>query len=383
MVGPIEQHLIRSLANICFAGATLGCMYMLLVSVLVLRFRRDSSPTARSSAPVTILKPLDGAEPRLFAQLASFCNQNYAGPLQVVFGTHDRDDPAMEVVERLKAAFPDKLLDCTCDSREHGSNRKVSNLINMAPLARHEVLVVADSAIQVGPNYLAEVVGELERPDVGAVTCLYHGIAGAGFWSRLAAIAINTHFLPEVIVALSFRIAQPCFSATIAMRRETLHRIGGFSGFADYLAEDYWIGDAVRSAGYEVAIPSFSVGHVCADENFSSFFGHQMRFARTIKSIDPIGYAGSIIAYPLPLALIAAFLGSNGSLELVAAVLACRAILCGMVTRVFRLAPQAYWLVMIQDLISFVVYIGSFFGTTVSWQGQNYRVLKSGRLRAS
>jgi ceramide glucosyltransferase len=132
-----------------------------------------------------------------------------------------------------------------------------------------------------------------------------------------------------------------------------------------------------------VAIPSFSVGHVCADENFSSFFGHQMRFARTIKSIDPIGYAGSIIAYPLPLALIAAFLGSNGSLELVAAVLACRAILCGMVTRVFRLAPQAYWLVMIQDLISFVVYIGSFFGTTVSWQGQNYRVLKSGRLRAS
>jgi ceramide glucosyltransferase len=238
--------------------------------------------------------------------------------------------------------------------------------------------VVADSDIQVGPNYLADVVGELERPGVGAVTCLYHGIAGAGFWSRLSSIAINTHFLPEVIIALRFRLAQPCFGATIAMRRETLNRIGGFSEFADYLAEDYSIGEAIRSAGYKVAIPSFSVGHVCAENDFASLLGQQMRFARTIKSIDPIGYAGSVIAYPLPLALIAALLGGNGTL--LVAVLACRAILCMSVTRVFRLAPQPYWLIVIQDLISFFVYVGSFFGMTVGWRGQNYRVLKGGRL---
>jgi ceramide glucosyltransferase len=368
------------MANICFAGATLGCIYTLLASVLVFCLRRDLSPRRRSSTPVTILKPLHGPEPRLFAQLASFCNQNYAGPLQLVFGTHDEDDPAMRVVERLKAAFPEKRLDCKCDPREYGSNRKVSNLINMAPLARHGILVVADSDIQVGPNYLADVVGELERPGVGAVTCLYHGIAGAGFWSRLSSIAINTHFLPEVIIALRFRLAQPCFGATIAMRRETLNRIGGFSEFADYLAEDYSIGEAIRSAGYKVAIPSFSVGHVCAENDFASLLGQQMRFARTIKSIDPIGYAGSVIAYPLPLALIAALLGGNGTLHLLAVVIACRAILCMLVTRVFRLAAQPYWLIVIQDLISFLVYVGSFFGMTVGWRGQNYRVLKGGRL---
>ena len=382
MVGPIAHHLIRYLANLCFAGATLGCVYMLLASVVVSRLRRDPSPRARSLAPVTILKPLLGAEPRLFAQLASFCNQNYAGPLQIVFGTHDEGDPAMQVVKRLKAAFPDKMLDCRCDPREHGCNRKVSNLVNMAPLARHEILIVADSAVQVGPNYLAEVVGELDRPGVGAVTCLYHGIAGAGFWSRLSAIAINTHFLPEVLVALSFRIAQPCFSATIAMRRETLHRIGGFSRFAGDLAEDYRIGEAVRSAGYELAIPSFAVGYVCSDTDFASFLRQQMHFARTIRSIDPIGYVGSIVAYPLPLALMAGLLGSSGTLDLLAAVLASRIILCKSVMRVFRLAGQAYWLIAIQDLISFVVYVGSFFGTRVGWEGESYRVLKSGRLRA-
>jgi ceramide glucosyltransferase len=381
MAGPIAHHLIRYLANLCFAGATLGCIYMLLASVLVSRLRRDPSPRARSSAPVTILKPLQGAEPRLFAQLASFCNQNYRGPVQIVFGTHDEGDPAMQVVERLKAAFPDKMLDCRCDTREHGRNRKISNLVNMAPLARHDILIVADSAIQVGPNYLAEVVGELDRPGVGAVTCLYHGIAGAGFWSRLSAIAINTHFLPEVLVALNFRIAQPCFSATIAMRRRTLHRIGGFSSFAEDLAEDFRIGEAVRLAGYELAIPSFSVGHVCSDTDFASFLRQQMRFARTIRSIDPIGYAGSIVAFPLPLALMAALLGSSGTLDLLAAVLASRIILCSSVTRVFRLAAQAYWLIAIQDLISFVVYVGSFFGTRAGWERKSYRVLKNDRLR--
>ena len=217
----------------------------------------------RRAVPVTILKPLHGAEPRLFAQLASFCNQDYAAPIQIAFGTHDRNDAAVKVVERLQEALPDRSLDLKIDPREHGCNPKISNLVNIMELARHDVLVVADSDTKVGPNYLSEVVGELQKPGVGAVTCLYHGIGGAGVWSRLAATAINMQMLPQVIVASSFQLAQPCFGATIAMRRETLERIGGFSKFSDHLAEDYTIGEAVRALGETVSIPRYSVGHVC------------------------------------------------------------------------------------------------------------------------
>jgi ceramide glucosyltransferase len=376
----IEVSAVRWMANICFAGATLGCICTLLTSVLVLRFRRGRSVGPRSASPVTILKPLHGAEPRLFAQLASFCNQDYAGPVQLVCGACEDNDPAMEVVNRLTAALPGKNIDLTIEPRRHGSNRKISNLINMMPLVRYDVLVIADSDIQVGPNYLTEVVGELQRPGVGAVTCLYHGIAGTGFWSRLSATAINSHFLPEVIMALSFRLARPCFGATIAIRRETLNHIGDFMSFADELADDYSIGEAVRSSGYEVAIPSFSVGHVCFESDFETLLARQMRFARTIKSIDPIGYAGSIITHPLPLALIAALLGSVGSILLVAVALGCRQLLSMSVERGFGLPRQPSWLVPIQDLISFVVYLASFFGSTVSWRGQGYRVLPDGRL---
>jgi ceramide glucosyltransferase len=380
MMTLVGQTLPGWIASICVTGATLGCIYMLLTSVLVLRFRRGRTTRDRCSSPVTILKPLHGAEPRLFAQLASFCNQDYAGPVQLVFGAHDQADPAILVVKRLEAALAGKSIDLKVDPRRHGSNPKVSNLVNMMPLARHDIVVIADSDIQVGPNYLAEVVGELQRPGVGAVTCLYHGIAGAGFWSRISAIATNTHFLPEVIMALSLRLARPCFGATIAMRRETLNRIGGFSNFADDLAEDYAIGEAVRASGSEVAIPGFSVGHVCAENDLRALLAHQMRFARTIRGIDPIGYAGSIITHPLPLALIGLLLGGAGAGLVLAVALGCRLLLCASIERAFGLAGQPSWLIPVHDLIAFAVYVASFFGSTVSWRGNTYRVLSDGRL---
>jgi ceramide glucosyltransferase len=252
----------------------------------------------------------------------------------------------------------------------------------MMPAASHDVLVVADSDIKVGPNYLTDIVSDLQQPNVGAVTCLYHGIGGAGVWSWLAATAINMHFLPQVIVALRFRLAQPCFGATIAMRRETLNRIGGFSAFADYLAEDYAIGEAVRGLGQKVVIPHFIVGHVCFERDFAALLAQQFRFARTIRTIDPIGYAGSIVAHPFPLALIAALMGANQGALLLTAVLACRGVLCMSIKRALGLANQPYWLIPIQDLISFLAFIVGFFEIGVSWRGHRYRVLPDGRLVA-
>jgi len=374
-----DYSIIRWTAELCVAGAVLGCIYALLVSVLVVRYARARNTRRGAAIPVSILKPLHGTEPRLFAQLASFCNQDYGAPIQIVFGTQDPHDPALSVVERLKAALPDKRLDVKIDSREHGSNRKVSNLVNMMPLARHDVLIVADSDIKVGPNYLSQLIAELQTPGVGAVTCLYHGIGGAGIWSRLAASAINTHFIPQVIMALGFRLAQPCFGATIAIRRETLNRIGGFSSFADYLAEDYAMGDSVRALGEKVTVPPFVVGHVCYENDMAELLDQQLRFSRTIRSIDPIGYAGSIITHPLPLALIAALLGGEGTIPLLVAVLACRGILCLAVERAFGFSGESVWLIPLQDLISFGAYCAAFFGTAVNWHGQRYR-LSNGRL---
>jgi ceramide glucosyltransferase len=373
------EALILGVGNLCVAAATIGCVFAVIAAAIALRFGRGQGSSESPPQPsVTILKPLCGQEPALLARLLGFAHQCYAGPMQIVFGSQHRTDPAMDAVKRLQALRPDVAIDVALEPRGFGTNRKVSNLINMMPLARNDVVVLSDSDIEVGPTYLADVVAELQKPGVGAVTCLYHGIAGDGLWSRLSAMSINTYFLPNVVVARSLGLAQPCFGATIALRGETLEEIGGFDAFADTLADDYAIGAAVREAGYEVAIPRFSVGHVCFERTAAELLRHQMRQSRTIRTIDPVGYAGAIITHPFALALIGAVLGSPLGLLVAALAVVCRTVQTIAFERAFTLERQPYWLIPFRDLIAFTTFVSGFYGTTVSWRGSRYRVLSDG-----
>jgi ceramide glucosyltransferase len=361
-----------------------GCIYLVAAAILVARSaRKPAHPRAASSPAVTVLKPLHGHEPGLAENLDSFCGQDYPGPIQVVFGVQDPNDGAIAVVQRLQKAHAASELDLVIEPKMHGLNRKVSNLVNMAPSIRHDVVVLADSDMRVGPDYLSRVIAALEEPDVGAVTCLYYGIPVTGPWASLAALAINAHFLPSVVVGLAVGLARPCFGSTLALRRRTLGEIGGFIAFVDCLADDYAMGKALRARGCTIAIPPFAIAHMCTQTSAHEFWRHELRWARTIKSIDPVGYAGSIVAHPLPWALIAALLGAGTSvflpsLAVAMAAIACRMALLRQVQQAYALPPQAYWLVPARDLLSFILFVVSFLGRDVSWKGHRYRMIGGG-----
>jgi ceramide glucosyltransferase len=372
--------ILRAFGAICFAGAVFGGIFTLVESVFVLRFRSEKPNDSRSDQPpVTILKPLNDAEPGLEKRLAAFCRQDYAAPVQVLCGAQDQA-AAAGALRPVQRQAPDAPIELAVEQRHHGVNRKVSNLINMLPRARYDTLILSDSDIVVEPDYLRGVVALLATPSVGAVTCLYHGIAGKGLWARLAALAINTQFLPQAIAAIGLKLARPCCGATIALRRSTLDRIGGFAAFADVLADDYAIGAAVRSAGAEVVVAPFLVGHCCFETSLRQLLLHQIRVARTIRSIDPIGHAGSILTHPWPLALLATLSGAPAALLLAIAVLAARVTLCRCIERRFGLPRQDYWLIPVQDVLAFAAYLASFFRATVHWQGFDYRVAADGTL---
>jgi ceramide glucosyltransferase len=382
----ITHALSQWFVALCYGGATIGCTYLLVSLALVVVFcRRDrngepGNQQRNVGTSVSILKPLHGGETALLERLGSFCQQDYGAPTEIVFGTQSHDDPAIDVVKSLQCRFPDRDIALVVDPCDHGRHRKVSNLANIMAQAHHDVLVAADSDIHVAPFYLREVVGRLDRRGVGAVTCPYHGVACAGLWSEFAALAINTHFLPNAIIALTLGIAQPCFGATIAMRKELLRKIGGFQTFADYLADDYAVGQAVRLAGYEVAVTSFSVEHACLQRDIRDFFCQHVRVARTIRAIDPVGYLGTVITHPFPLALLAALSGSYDSLVLAAIALSCRFALCATVEHIFQLPRQRYLLIPYQDMLAFAIFVLSFFGTSVSWRGHGYGVTSNGSL---
>jgi ceramide glucosyltransferase len=371
--------------------AVAGCAYLVLTAILIDRFARRSPPAPQpSSEGVTILKPLHGSEPGLADNIASFKTQSYPGPIQIICGLQDPHDPAIAVVEQASAAVERGGLDLVVDTTMHGLNRKVSNLINMWRRVEHDVVIAADSDIRVDGDYLARIVTALDEKDVGAVTCLYHGFSVAGGWSRLAALGINAHFLPNVITGLGLGLARPCFGSTIAFKRKVFVEIGGFGAIADCLADDYAIGAAMRSHGYDVAIPPMTVGHACAESSARELWHHDVRWARTIRSVDPIGYAGSIITHAFPLALVAALTGGVAGafapafgIGLCIAALLCRLAVVGQVEQAFAVPVQPRWLVPVRDLWSFAVFTWACFGRVAQWKGQQYRFLPGGALAMS
>ena len=362
--------------------AATGCVYALIATAAMRRFPGEDASEATAFPSITILKPLHGAELGLHDKLASFCDQDYPGPVQILFGVQDANDPAVAVVDRLIAERPGADLQLLVSTRPAGPNPKVATLIGLQGRIRHDIVVLSDSDVSVERNYLARTVATLAQPGVGLVTCLYRGTPVPSLWARLASMAIDYDFLPNVLVGLALGLARPCFGSTIAMRRETLERIGGFDAFLEYLADDNAIGEAVRGIGMRVAIPRWIVEHACPERSFMELWSHELRWARTLRAVSPAGYAGMVITHPLPFALLGASLNGLGALgggSIVAAI-ACRLVLQLQVDHTLHVSTSRWWLGPARDLLAFVVYVASFFVDVVSWRGQRYKVRADGTL---
>ena len=373
----IQNALVLAL----FGAAALGCLFLLMAARLVPAFAQPGSTAGGPAPAVTILKPLHGDETGLVDNLASFCRQDYAGPVQIIFGVASPSDPAIRVVEQLRAAFPARTLVLVVNAQRAGSNPKVANLINMSAQIAHDILVIADSDIRVAPDYLSRVVGALVRAGNGAVTCLYFGISTGNLWSRLSRLSIDSHFLPGVMLGVRLKLSRPCLGSTIALSRSSLASIGGFEAIADCLADDYALGAALAKRGEPVSVLPFAVGHVCSESSWRELWRHELRWALTIRTIDPLGYLGWSVTHAFPLALIAAALGGGlPAILLALAALVCRAVLVVAVERGYGLPRHPYWLIPLRDLLSFAVFIAGFLARDVSWRGHRYRLMAEGNL---
>jgi ceramide glucosyltransferase len=305
--------MITILAGVAAVLAGIGLTEALVLSRLVASFarkRRDTNPFERP--PVTILKPLHGYEPLLEEALETLCQQAYP-EFQVVFGVQDAADPAIAVVDRLQARFPDLDIALVVDPTLHGRNRKVGNLINMLPAARHDILVIADADVHVRPDYLDRLVLALEQPGVGLVTTLYAGLpvtmpqaaawCDVGVIPRLGATQITHGFLPSALLARSLG-RQDCLGATMCLRRHDLLGIGGFQALVDHLADDNVLGQRIAAIGLSVALADTVSLTTVPESSFRALFRHELRWARTIRALEPAGFAASVIQYPLAWALL-------------------------------------------------------------------------------
>ena len=339
----------------------------------------DGSP--EDCPPVTILKPLYGAEPETYACLRSFCDQRYP-QFQIVFGVADATDPAVAIVERLQQEYPHLGLQLCIDRRQHGSNRKVSNLMNMMPLARYEMLVLADSDVCVQQDYLIRIVSPLIDQNVGIVTCTYEGRPRDGFWSLLGSLFINDWFVPSVRVAALSGSRSFAFGATIAIRREVLARVGGFKSVANQLADDYRLGELTRRVGLRTVLSDVVVETIVAEGTFAQLVRHELRWLRTIRAVNALGFGFSCLTFTLPIAALGSAVaeGSMATIGMCLATTVARVLLHLKTRRPG--SPLAHILLLpLRDFLSLVLWGWSFTTRRVRWRDSHFDVARDGSAR--
>ena len=367
---------------IAVAAVTVSIVYLFWALWAVRAFGRLRPASGTFTAPVTILKPVCGLDPGLYGNLRSFCEQDYP-EFQVLFGVRDRDDPAIPVVERVIRDFPGRDLGLVVDERVIGTNLKVSNLANMYPRAKHDILVVADSDIRVDRTYLKAVTAPFADPKVGAVTCLYKGSPIGGLPSVLGSMFISDWFFPSVLTALTFNPVRFCFGPTMAVRREALEEIGGFSAFASHIADDYMLGRLVSECGYSVKLSRYIVENLVLEPDMKTLFRHELRWARTVRSVQPLGYTFSFLTNAIPLALILVLVSglAPAAWAVLAFAVGLRVTLHNVVRTSIGIRGAAMpWLVPVRDILSFTVWAGSFFGRDVHWREQRFLLEADGQL---
>lgn len=360
-------------------------VYYAASSVMALRFfRRERARKLPEYTPgVSVLKPVRGTDFGSYENFASFCRQEYP-EYEILFAVNDNADPAIPVIQRLIADFPERRIRLFVGAEHLGANRKVNNLARLAQEAQHEILALSDGDVRVAPNYLREVVAPFADEGTGAVTCFYRAIAEKNLGAELEAVGAASDFFAGVLMANGMEGMSFALGASIATSKRWLGKIGGFAAFADMLADDYELGHRIAKADGRVVLSREVVWTMYPAQTARGFWDHQLRWARTVRLCRPFSYFGLLLTHGLPWALLAAVVAPAKwiAASYLLAYLVLRLVMAwtvgvwGVEDDVLR---RRLWLVPFRDLLNFGVWLASFVSNRITWDGDEY-TLRKGRM---
>jgi len=344
-------------------------------------FWRERARTLPDFAPpVSLLKPVRGVDFGSYENFSSFCVQNYSD-YEILFAVNDESDSAIPLIRRLAEEFPQRRIMLVSGAEQIGANRKVNNLIRLEQEARHEILVLSDGDVRVGPNYLREVVAPFADAKVGAVTSFYCAIAEKSLGAELEAVGASSDFFAGVLVAEWKEGMTFALGASIATTKTWVGKIGGFAAIVDMHSDDYELGHRIAKAGGEVLLSREGVWTMYPAQGARGFWEHQVRWARTVRLCRPLSYAGLIFTHGLPWTLLAMLVAPT--MGIAAAYLLAYVVLrfamawtVGVWGVRDDLLRRKIWLVPLRDAVYFAVWIASFASTRITWGGREYTMEK-------
>jgi len=359
---------------------SLGFYAAAIYAALRFKEREARASTAEFAPSVSILKPVHGVDFGSGENFSSFCEQDYPN-YEILFAANDESDPAVSLIRKLMQAHPERKIRLVTGAPFLGENRKVNNLVVMAREASHELLVITDGDIRVGPNFLRNVVAPFASSETGAVTCLYRGIAQQSFFGELEALGAASDFSAGVLVAERMEGLHFALGASIVTTKSWIQRIGGLEPIAHLLADDYELGNRIANAGGEVVLSSEVVSTMYPAQTWRGFWDHQLRWARTVRLCRPASYFGLIFTHGLPWAIFAALCAPTKALaaaSLVAYLILRLGVAWSVGARILQdeTVRRRWWLIPIRDAIHFAVWLASFTSNRVTWGDAEFAMKK-------
>jgi ceramide glucosyltransferase len=373
-------HLIATWRGVILLLAIVPLAYYVVAILAAIRFFREERKKVLSgfTPPISVLKPVRGVDFASYENFSSFCRQDYR-EYEILFCVNEMSDAAVPVIRQVMAEFPQRNIRILSNAPQLGTNRKVNNLALMTREAHHEFLVQSDGDVRVGPNYLKEVIAPFVDSNVGVVSCFYRGVSQPNLPAQLEAIGAASDFFAGALVANWMEGVTFALGASVATRKSWLAKIGGYEAFADYLADDYEIGNRVHKAGGKVLLSREAVWTMYPALNWREFWEHQVRWARTVRLVRPASFFGLIATHGLPWVIAAAIAARDwrigttylGAYLVLRLTLAWVAGVWGVGDEVLR---KKLWLVPLRDAIHFFVWLSGFTSNRVKWGGTEFEV---------
>jgi ceramide glucosyltransferase len=360
-------------------------VYCVLIVVATRRFLSATLPAPGDTPPISVLRPLCGHDDGLEENIRSFLVQDYP-EYEVLFGVHRSDDPAVAVVEKIIAEFSGRISARLIITGESPiPNAKAFSLNRLVREARFDVLVMSDSDVRVTPSLLSHLAQEFQDDRVGLISCPYRAVPGKSLWSRLEAIGMNTELLGGVMVARMIEGMRFALGCTVAVRRSVLEDMGGFGYLQEFLAEDFVIGQRAAELGNGVLFSSYVIEHRIGSQSMMHNLGHRMRWARSTRRSRPLGYWGQIFTYPLPLALLLCAVYPTAWPVLFLTLIMRAGAAFATAGNIVHdpITQKEWWLLPVQDVIGFFVWISGFVGDKIVWRNRKCTVLRDGRLHVN
>jgi ceramide glucosyltransferase len=379
--------MIRILFDLGLFGLLTSTIFAILALVGLLRFLRQRLvPAAVSFAPpVSLLKPLDGSEPNLEAHIESFFNQNYPD-FEILFCARSAADAGLEIARRVSARYPHIPARFLSTGDETYINAKVSSLELMDAAARHDIFIISDSDVRVAPNYIREVIAPFADEKVGAVTCLYRGVADQGLWSKLEAAGMSVEMTSGVLTANLLEGMKFALGPTMAVRRSCVQRMGGFGVLGPYCSDDFLLGAQVAAQGKTVVLSHHVIDHIILNLSFAASLQHQTRWMKSTRFSRPLGHLGTALTFSVPFGVLACLASTAMhrpvlGLSLLAYSIVNRMVLAALVGSQAvreRHLLRTILLYPVRDFLGFCCWAASYLGSTILWRGRRYRLSRGG-----